>query len=143
MDKELLQTLINQRQLNAQDSSSKVEKALELLLNEVGIKKSYDASYTQNLRTIHKKLLESHEFKVGDLVKWKEGLKNKKRPYSDQPAIVIQLLEQPLIERQGEESGSPYYREPLDIILGLFDDDDEFLIFYYDKRRFESYSESE
>ncbi|EDN68608.1 hypothetical protein BGP_2956 [Beggiatoa sp. PS] len=114
-----------------------------MLLNEVGRKKSYDASYTQNLSTIHKKLLESHEFKVGDLVKWKEGLKNKKRPYSDQPAIVIQLLEQPLIERQGEEAGSPYYREPLDIILGLFDDDDEFLIFYYDKRRFEPYSESE
>jgi len=80
---------------------------------------------------------------VGDLVKWKEGLKNKKRPDSNQPAIVVQLLEKPLIERQGEEAGSPYYREPLDIILGLFDEENEFLMFYYDKRRFESYSESE
>jgi hypothetical protein len=93
------------------------------------------------LRKVYQKLLEPNEFKVGELVKWKDGLKNKKRPYPNQPAIVVQLLEKP--DQVNEEAGSPYYREPLDIILGLFDDDDEFLMYYYDKRRFEPYSERE
>jgi hypothetical protein len=136
MDNKILQ------QLKPQLSPSNLEKVLALL-NETGVEEQYDTNYTQNLIRVHQKLLEPHEFKVGDLVKWKEGLKNKKRPYSNQPAIVVQLLEKPLINRFGEEAGSPYYREPLDIILGLFDDDDEFLMFYYDKRRFELYSESE
>lgn len=130
MDKKILQ------QLKPQLSPSKLEKVLALL-SETGVEEQYDSIYSQNLIRVHQKLLEHHEFKVGDLVKWKDGLKNKKRPYSNQPAIVVQLLEKPLINRLGEEAGSPYYREPLDIILGLFDDEDEFLMFYYDKRRFE------
>jgi len=142
MDKEL-QTLLNE-QLKPQHSPSNLEKVLALLKEiREGTEEQYDASYLQNLRIVHQKLLEPHEFKAGDLVKWKEGLKNKKRPYPNQPAVVVQLLENPLIDRVGEDAGSPYYREPLDIILGLFDDDDEFLMFYYDKRRFEPYLESE
>jgi hypothetical protein len=143
MNEELLKNLINQQQLTPQPLSSNMEKVLTLLLNGIGTEEQYDTHYTQNLRTVYKKLLDIHEFKVGDLVKWKEGLKNKKRPHLNQPAIVIELLGEPLRERQGEEAGSPYYREPLDIILGLFDDDHEFMMFYYDKRRFEPYSEGE
>jgi hypothetical protein len=142
MDKKILQTLINQ-QLKPQLSQSNLEELLFALLNETSAEEKYDTNYTQNLTRVYQKLLEPHEFKVGVLVKWKEGLKNKKRPYSNQPAIVVQLLETPLINKFGEETGSPYYREPLDIVLGLFDDDGEFLMFYYDKRRFEPYSESE
>jgi len=136
MDKKILQALINQ-QLNPQPSSNNLEKTLLAFLNHQ--EEQYDAKYVQHLKTIHQKLLEPHELQVGDVVKWKQGLKNKKRPYPNQPAIVIELLEKPLIERSGEETGSPYYREPLNIILGLFDDDDEFLMYYYDKRRFEPF----
>jgi hypothetical protein len=137
MDNKILQSLINQ-QLKSQLSSSNLEKVLALL-NETGIEEQYDADYCQKLIEVYQKLLEPHEFKVGDLVKWKQGLKSKKLPYMNQPAVVIQLLEKPLINRLDEEAGSPYYREPLDIILGVFDDEDEFLMFYYDKRRFEPY----
>ncbi len=139
MNKKILQTLINQQPQLSEDN---LEKVLLSLLNETSVEEQYDANYTQNLTRVYKKLLESHDFQVGDLVKWKPGLKNKKRPYVDQPAIVVQLLETPIINRN-EETGSTYYREPLDIILGLFDDEGEFLMFYYDKRRFEPYSEKE
>jgi len=138
MDKTILQALRNQQ---SQLSASNLEKVLSALLNEAGLEPQYDANYTQNLRKVYQKLLEPNEFKVGELVKWKAGLKNKKRPYPNQPAIVVQLLEKP--DQVDEEAGSPYYREPLDIVLGLFDDDDEFLMYYYDKRRFEPYSKSE
>ncbi|MCK5719178.1 MAG: hypothetical protein KAH84_04415 [Thiomargarita sp.] len=132
MNKNILQALKNQEpQLSANE-------ILKVLLNQLNVKEQkYDANYTQNLIKAHQTLLEPHSFKVGDLVKWKEGLKNKKLPNSEQPAIVVQLLKESLIDRVGEEAGSTYYREPLDMILGLFDDDDEFLMFYYDKRRFE------
>jgi hypothetical protein len=70
-------------------------------------------------------------------VKWKENLKNRKLPYQNQPAIVVEILAQPITNNQ-EESGSTYFGETLDIILGILVDD-TFLTFYYDRRRFEPY----
>lgn len=78
----------------------------------------------------------SPKFNTGDVVKWKKGLKNKKYPKEEQLAIVIQELEEPVI--QGErDSGTPYFREPLDLILGVLDQEGDLMLFHYDKRRFE------
>jgi hypothetical protein len=71
-------------------------------------------------------------------VKWKENLKNRKLPGKNQPAIVIAILDEPVISTD-DESGSPYFLETLDIILGIIVDDGSFLTFYYDSRRFEAY----
>lgn len=73
---------------------------------------------------------------MGQLVKWKSELKNKKWPKENQPAIVMEVLE-PAIIQDHLDSGSPYFREPLDIVLGVVNNDGDFVIFYYDKRRFE------
>ncbi|WP_069471654.1 hypothetical protein [Candidatus Marithrix sp. Canyon 246] len=133
MENKILQSL------KTELSSSNLEELLTNLLKETDIEKQYNRNDSQKLIEVYQKLLEHHEFKVGDLVKWKQGLTNKILPEINQPAIVIKLLKEPLIDRLDEEAGSRYYREPLDIILGLFDDKDEFLMFYYDKRRFEPY----
>ncbi len=79
-----------------------------------------------------------YDFKPGDLVVWKKGLKNKARPALGEPAIVVQTLETPLRD-QAKESGTPYFNEPLDLALGLLDEDEDFVIFHYDRRRFEPY----
>jgi hypothetical protein len=71
-------------------------------------------------------------------VKWKANLKNRKLPDKNQPAIVIAILDEPVISTD-DESGSPYFLETLDIILGIVVDDGTFLTFYYDSRRFEAY----
>jgi hypothetical protein len=84
-------------------------------------------------------LQERQEFKIGDLVTWKPGLKNKRYPYDNQPAIVIQILDDPLIDPR-DVPVSPYFREPLDIVLGVLSDDGSFATFYYDKRRFMVFS---
>ena len=76
------------------------------------------------------------KFDVGDVVKWKKGLKNKKYPKEGQYCMVVEELEQPIIQ-DTKDSGSPYYREPLDLVLALLDDDSDLLILHYDKRRFE------
>ncbi len=79
----------------------------------------------------------AYDFKLGDLVVWKKGLKNKIRPALNEPAIVMEILDTPLKDENNQDSGTPYFNEPLDFGLGLIDDDGDFTIFHYDKRRFE------
>lgn len=79
-----------------------------------------------------------HEFKPGQVVKWKKGLRNKLYPDFEQPAVVIETLSTPiLIEKVN--SGSPYFSEPLDLVLAILDEEDDLIIFHYDSRRFEPY----
>ena len=57
--------------------------------------------------------------------------------------MVVALLDTPIIN-PGDESGSPYFREPLDLLLGLVRGDDrEFLVYHADRRRFQPYEASE
>jgi len=74
-------------------------------------------------------------FRPGDIVVWKEGCSNRKRPKTGEPAVVVEVLPKPLY---GEEksTGSPYFHEPLDIVLGMLDDDGDFVRYCYDRRRF-------
>ncbi|MBE9058333.1 hypothetical protein [Sphaerospermopsis sp. LEGE 08334] len=101
-------------------------------------KESYGEEYITQLQAACKNFLKKETFQVGQLVKWKEYLKNRKIPYKNQPAVVVEILEEPILS-DDDESGSPYFRENLDIILGILVDDNVFLTFYYDSRRFESY----
>lgn len=100
--------------------------------------KNYGEEYLNRLQATCKKFLEKEDFAVGQIVKWKENLKNRKLPHQNQPAIVVAILDEPVISTD-DESGSPYFLETLDIILGIVDDDGTFLTFYYDSRRFEAY----
>ncbi|MDD2815986.1 MAG: hypothetical protein PHP00_09645 [Thiotrichaceae bacterium] len=78
----------------------------------------------------------THKFKINDRVQWKKGLRNKKRPLEEQTAIVMEVLKKPLLDHE-KETGSPYFREPLDLALAMLDEDDDLVVFYYDSRRFE------
>ncbi len=81
-------------------------------------------------------LLQKHDFKSGQAVKWKKGLRNKKFPEENQEAIVIDVLTTPILQHE-TESGTPYFREPLDLVLAMLDEDNDLVIFHYDSRRFE------
>ena len=96
-----------------------------------------DDEYLQNLKQNYQLLVENINFAKGDLVKWKRGLKNRRFPEYNQPVIVIDILDNPFLSEK-EEIGSPNFREPLDLLLGI-QNSDSFLIFHYDKRRFEKY----
>ena len=86
------------------------------------------------LQGIHKSFLVSHDFKVGSLVIWKDNLKNRIMPKNDEPAIVIEILDNPVFGK--EDSGSPYFREPLNMIIGLLGKEGQMLLFHVDSRRF-------
>ena len=75
------------------------------------------------------------DFKAGDIVQWKEGLKNKKRPQYGEPCIVIEVLDKPISDHFAPIA-SPYYGEQLGLKLGLIGENGEFFTFYYDKNRF-------
>jgi len=74
-------------------------------------------------------------FQPGDIVQWKTGLKNKRLPEADQLGVVVETLPAPIVDEDKGTSGS-YFLEPLDVKIGLIDEDGDFVIFHYDSRRF-------
>lgn len=75
----------------------------------------------------------------GMLAQWKLGMKNRRTPDYDMPMVVVEILEHPVTDSTFE-SGSVYFRERLDVILGFLDEDGEFCTLHYDSRRFEPYA---
>jgi hypothetical protein len=74
---------------------------------------------------------------VGDIVKWKSGMRNRRFPTMESVAIVTKVYDEPIFDPKGTESGSPSFREPLSVVLGIIDEDDDFVEFHYDANRFE------
>ena len=74
-------------------------------------------------------------FQPGDIVTWKEGLRNKKHPLPGTAGIVVKVYDKPLYDME-VGCGSPYFREPLDIVIGVIDDDGDMICFHNDGRRF-------
>ena len=75
----------------------------------------------------------------GMLAQWKPGMKNRATPDYGAPMVVVEVLESPIIDSKFD-SGSVYFRERLDLVLGFVDEDDEFYSFHYDSHRFEPYT---
>lgn len=88
---------------------------------------------TDLLKDCLSRMNEKNEFHVGQIVGWKEGLKNKR---SDGPMIIVEILAEPIVNAS-KDSGTTYFMEPLDIILGHVDADGDFVSFHYDSRRFQ------
>lgn len=99
-----------------------------------------DENAAHRLRTLYERLSNGKErgLQLGQLATWKPGLKNRRCPAYGHPAVVIERLTAPLTDHT-EDSGYTYYREPLDIVLGVLHADGDFLIYHFDSRRFQPY----
>jgi len=89
----------------------------------------------QQLRDRHQLLCAVEPFQPGDIVTWKEGLRNKKHPEAGTAALVVKVFDHPLYDTAAG-AGSPYFNEPLGFVIGIIDDDGDFLCFHSDPRRF-------
>lgn len=82
-----------------------------------------------------------HQFKAGMIVSWKPGLKNRRWPAYGRPAIVVKALDIPVFDV--EEANTPYFREPLDIVIGFFFDSGEhrgeFITFHVNSECFQPF----
>lgn len=127
---------------NSDDKISDVLKAIEKLKlienisknNNINSNKSIKNSRMQ-LRELFRRFSDREKFNSGDLVSWKKGLKNRTLPHDGEMAIVIEQLATPVVDNE-VSSGSPFFRENLDLIAGVIHDNGDFLVFYYDSRRF-------
>jgi hypothetical protein len=91
-----------------------------------------------NQKLVHafESMQQKNSFIPKQLVRWKQGLKNKGLPEYNEPAIVWEVLASPRFDTE-PGAGTPYFHEPLDIVLAVMDKDDDFVLFHYDSRRFE------
>ena len=109
------------------------------------MKKTKITNTTALLRENLHLLLQENKFEVGQIVKWKKGsqnsLRNKEYPDDDQEAIVVSVLDETI--ESDSEVGTSDFKEPLDLILGMIDEDGGFITFYYDSRRFEHVKNSD
>jgi hypothetical protein len=94
----------------------------------------------EELRRRHALLEEKHEFKPGDVVQWKQGLKDKRVPEYGVPVIVVEV--KPGLVDPTDQSGTPYFQCPCDLVIGFGDPNGDFILFHNDARRFEPYTES-
>ena len=115
-----------------------VESRLELIkqLTAPGALEPDPASDSHSLGEMYASYQRRHEFEPGQLVRWKPKLRNKRLPDYDQQAIVMSMLAEPVINTS-EPSDSPYYREPLDLVLGVIDGSGDLICFHFDAQRFE------
>src|SRR5271165_5362677 len=98
-----------------------------------------DGLQTDNPAETHKRMLaelaerldQYNVFAKGQFVMWKPGLKNRKFPDYGEPAIVTAVLPTPQFDPGEITAASPYFQEPLTVVLGIYRDDD-FLEFRLD-----------
>ncbi len=90
------------------------------------------------LAELAERLDRPHNLNKGQFVKWKTGLKNKSLPDYGEPAIVRSVMSNPIFDPSEDGAGSPYFQEPLTLVIGVFADDD-LLEFRVDGRRFEPF----
>ena len=92
-------------------------------------------------------LLQSHyesytkqdpKIREGALVQWKDWMKNRSTPAYGEPAIVVKVLDEPILF-QDSDPDSPSYLEHLDMVLGVLGEDSEFIVRCYDSNRFKAY----
>lgn len=101
------------------------------------------ASIAAALRERFDSLRQPHVFAPGELVTWKTGLKNRGIPAYGYPAVIIDVLETPIRDTE-ESSGCTYFREPLDVIVGVFVDAGElrgeFLVWHLNSQRLQPWT---
>ena len=96
--------------------------------------------FVSKLKELCSRLHQQNVFHEGDLVRWKPGLKNRNYPAYGEPVIIVSVLDSPVFDPSELTAASPYFREPLSLIIGEVVDKD-FVEYHVDARRFELFQD--
>lgn len=94
---------------------------------------------TSRLAELADRLNHSHSLYKGQFVKWKARIQNRKWPAYGEPVIARGIFAEPSYDPSDLSAASPYFREPLTLVIGHWLDGD-FVEFRVDARRFEPFS---
>ncbi len=94
----------------------------------------------KRLRDLAESYMQIHQFKPGDLVTWKPGLRNRVMPEYGEPIVVVEVYDEPIYD-QTSDSSSSYFREPLHLRCLVVDKDGDALIFHFDAARLMPYGD--
>ncbi len=72
--------------------------------------------------------------KPGDVVVWKDDMKNLRWPHYNDPIVVVEVFDEP--RRFVGKHASPHWTDRYDFTAGWFDEDGEFVVYAFDSRRF-------
>ena len=115
-------------------------QALKVIDGESDAKRAELRKHCHKLRSHYECFCDRVEtaLRPGMLAVWKPGMKNRRSLAYGEPAIVVDVLDNGLMDTE-HGCGSVYFREPLDLVLGFIDEDGDFSTLYYDSRRFEPF----
>ena len=118
-------------------SSSDRTPLVQIVANEP--ERDPAAEHARRITELASSMDEASSFKKGQLVQWKPGLKNRILPAYNEPVIVREVLAEPLFDgcETARCTGSPFFGEPLTLVVGLIDPDGDFVELRYDGRRFQ------
>lgn len=126
--------------LNPEQQKELFKGIIRNLIEEKAKADSYPETY-KNLKILKEEYEKEYSFTEGQIIRWKNKMKNRALPEYNEPVIILEVLETPLKD-DGERLSSTYYNELFDIKVGIMKDD-TFLTFYFDSRRFEPFDVSE
>lgn len=75
------------------------------------------------------------EWQVGDIVTFKDGLRNVRFPEAGTLAVVSAVLKEPVVD-ESKDTGSNYYKRKVDIIIAYAGNDTEVEEYHVDSRRY-------
>jgi len=97
----------------------------------------------ERLVTLQRSYAEPSRFRVGDLVMWKNGMRNRRLPNYGQ-VVIVSAVHDCVLYNAEKSAGSPYFKEPETIKIAFVDEDDgEFVEFCMDAQRYRKVPEDE
>lgn len=77
---------------------------------------SEPAATAEEIKAAGMLYLEKNEFKLGDLITWKDGMRDCRFPEYGKPAVVIDIL---VGQRSATDDSGNHENEPWDVRIGL------------------------
>jgi hypothetical protein len=94
------------------------------------------------LHGLAERFLEKKSFNLKDVVKWIPGLQVMNMPTLEQPAVVLEILDEPVVD-QDAELGDPSRSIRCDMIIGFMVDDRRMVTVLADSRRFQVFGDDQ
>lgn len=111
------------------------------LLMSAQVQRASNEDMAASLESRFASLANRHDFSIGELVTWKPGLKHMQFPRLGRPAIVVEILETPVVNSYVPPD-SPYFGEILDIRVGVIGDDGAFHLYHVPSNRFQPFAQT-